>query len=155
MRKYETLVLLNPEMPAETSQALIGSLTGIVERENGQILTVDDWGMKDLAYPVRKRMRGHYVRLEFIAQGNTVAELERNIRINDGIYKFITVQLDEDYVAVVAEPATAEAAAAPAPVEPAAAEPAAAEPVAAEPVVAEPAPAEPAVAEPAAEGGES
>jgi len=137
MRKYETLVLLNPELPAESSQALIGGFTGIVERENGQILTVDDWGMKDLAYPVRKHMRGHYVRLEFVAQGNTVAELERIIRISEGVYKFITVQLDDDY-----QPA-------------AAVEPAAAEPAAAKPVAAKPAAAEPAAAEPAAEGGES
>ncbi|MBF0480827.1 MAG: 30S ribosomal protein S6 [Desulfovibrionaceae bacterium] len=105
MRKYETLVLLNPEMPAEASQTLIGGFTGIVERENGQILAVDDWGMKDLAYPVRKHLRGHYVRLEYSAAGNTVAELERIIRISDGVYKFITVQLDDDYAPAAAEPA--------------------------------------------------
>jgi small subunit ribosomal protein S6 len=140
MRKYETLVLLNPEMPAESSQALIGGFTGVVERENGQILVVDDWGMKDLAYPVRKHMRGHYVRLEYAAQGNTVAELERNIRISDAVYKFITVQLDDAFEQGAAEPAAAE---------PVAAKPAVAEPAA------EPAAAEPAAAEPAAEGGES
>jgi small subunit ribosomal protein S6 len=136
MRKYETLVLLNPELPAESSQALIGGFTGIVERENGQILAVDDWGMKDLAYPVRKHMRGHYVRLEFIAQGDAVAELERNIRISDAVYKFITVQLDDNY-------------------EQAAAEPVVAAPAVAEPVAAAPAVDEPVAAEAAAEGGES
>ena len=51
------------------------------------------WGMRDLAYPVRKQMRGYFVRLEYVAPGDTVAELERVIRISDGVFKFITVKL--------------------------------------------------------------
>ena len=53
----------------------------------------DHWGMRDLAYPVRKQMRGYFVRLEYVAPGDTVAELERVIRISDGVFKFITVKL--------------------------------------------------------------
>jgi len=57
------------------------------------MLDVDDWGMRDLAYPVKKQFRGHYVRLEFVGPGEMVTELERNIRIADGIFKFLTVKL--------------------------------------------------------------
>ena len=95
MRKYETLLLLSPELSSEEREGLLGNLTGVVEREQGNILEVDVWGMKDLAYPVRKMDRGFYVRLVYDAPGPLVAELERNIRISDGIFKFITVQLDE------------------------------------------------------------
>ena len=49
--------------------------------------------MRDLAYPVRKQMRGYYVRLEYLAPAAAVAELERNIRISDGVFKFLTVKL--------------------------------------------------------------
>ena len=49
--------------------------------------------MRDLAYPVRKQMRGYFVRLEYVAPGDTVAELERIIRISDGAFKFLTVKL--------------------------------------------------------------
>ena len=93
MRKFETLLLLSPELSAETREGILTALTGVVERENGVMEEVDHWGMRDLAYPVRKQMRGYFVRLEYVAPGDTVAELERIIRISDGVFKFLTVKL--------------------------------------------------------------
>lgn len=93
MRKFETLLLLSPELAADAREALLASLTAVVEREKGTILAADHWGMRDLAYPVQKQMRGYYVRLEYAAPPALVAELERNIRIADGIFKFTTVRL--------------------------------------------------------------
>ena len=102
MRKFETLLLLSPELSAETREGLLTSFTGVVEREQGKMVNVDHWGMRDLAYPVRKHMRGYYVRLEYVAPGACVAELERNIRIADGIYKFVTVKLADEVAEEVA-----------------------------------------------------
>ena len=102
MRKFETLLLLSPELSAENCEGVISSLTAIVEREKGSMLTVDNWGMRDLAYPVRKLMRGFYVRLEYQAPPELVAELERNIRIIDGIFKFVTVRLADEVAGEVA-----------------------------------------------------
>ena len=96
MRKFETLLLISPELVADARDELLASLAGVIEREQGQIVTTDHWGMRDLAYPVKKQMRGYYVRLEYVAPGETVAELERNIRISDGVFKFITVKLEEE-----------------------------------------------------------
>ncbi len=93
MRKFETLVLLSPELSAETREGIINGLVAIVEREQGKMIEVDNWGMRDLAYPVRKQMRGNYVRLVYGAPSALIAELERNIRITDGIFKFVTVKL--------------------------------------------------------------
>lgn len=93
MRKFETLLLLSPELAADAREALLTTLSGVVEREQGSMITADHWGMRDLAYPVRKQMRGYYVRLEYTAPGATVAELERIIRISDDIFKFVTVKL--------------------------------------------------------------
>lgn len=98
MRKFETLLLLSPELSADTREALLGSFTAVVEREQGQMVEVDHWGMRDLAYPVRKQMRGYYVRLVYVAPGACVAELERIIRIADGVFKFVTVKLEDDVV---------------------------------------------------------
>jgi small subunit ribosomal protein S6 len=95
MNRYETLILLSPELEAESRQEVLDALTGVVTRENGKVLEVDEWGMRDLAYPVRKQVRGYYVRLEYAAPGQVVSELERNIRITDGIFKFLTVKLGE------------------------------------------------------------
>ena len=93
MRKYETLLLLSPELASDTRTALLESLKAVVEREGGKMMGEDHWGMRDLAYPVRKQMRGYYVRLEFAGPSPLVAELERNIRIADGIFKFVSVKL--------------------------------------------------------------
>ena len=93
MRKFETLLLLSPELASDARESLLSSLTGIIEREGGKMVTADHWGMRDLAYPVRKVMRGYYVRLEYIAPAQLVAELVRNIRNSDGIFKFVTVRL--------------------------------------------------------------
>ena len=97
MRKFETLLLLSPELSAETREGILTALTGVVERENGVMEEVDHWGMRDLAYPVRKQMRGYYVRLVYQAPAELVAELERNVRITDGIFKFVTVKLAEEW----------------------------------------------------------
>lgn len=96
MRKFETLLLLSPELSAESREGILAALTGIIEREGGKMVEVDQWGMRDLAYPVHKLMRGFYVRLVYEAPAALVAELERNIRITDGIFKFITVKLADE-----------------------------------------------------------
>jgi small subunit ribosomal protein S6 len=93
MRKFETLLLLSPELTVDQRDGVINALVAIIEREGGKMLATDPWGMRDLAYPVNKQMRGFFVRLEFAAPGSLIAELERNIRITDGIYKFTTVKL--------------------------------------------------------------
>jgi ribosomal protein S6 len=93
LNHYETLVLMSPELAEENRKEIIATLSGIIERDGGQVGLVDDWGIRTLAYPVRKLTRGHYVRLDYTAPGAAVAELERNIRITDGLFKFVTVRL--------------------------------------------------------------
>ena len=95
MRKYENLLLLSPELSVEERGSIVQNLSDIIVREGGQVLKVDEWGLRELAYPVRKVMRGFYVRLEFALPNLAVQELERNIRITEGIFKFVTVLLDE------------------------------------------------------------
>jgi len=107
LNHYETLVLMSPEMGEENRKELIATLSGIIERDGGQVGLVDDWGIRTLAYPVRKQTRGHYVRFDFTAPGSAVAEFERNIRITDGLFKFVTVRLDG--AAAEAAPSTEEA----------------------------------------------
>lgn len=93
MRKFETLLLLSPELSAEERQTVLDGFIAIIDREGGKMVEVDEWGMRELAYPINKKTRGFYVRFEYVAPGQLVAELERNIRIADGIYKFVTVRL--------------------------------------------------------------
>ena len=96
MRKYETLLLLSPELTVEGRDSVINAFIAVIEREGGKMLASDPWGMRDLAYPVNKQMRGFYVRFEYAGPSTLVAELERNIRITDGVYKFTTVKLADE-----------------------------------------------------------
>ncbi|MCA1946136.1 MAG: 30S ribosomal protein S6 [Desulfovibrio sp.] len=110
MRKYENLLLFSPELGMDELTPIVENLKGVLERQGGTLIAIDDWGMKELAYPVRKFFRGHYVRLEFNAPAAAIAELERIIRITDGIMKFVTVKLDEhEEAAPVAAAASEEA----------------------------------------------
>ena len=95
MRKFETLLLLSPELTSDVREGLLSNLTAVIEREGGKLVVADHWGMRDLAYPVHKVMRGYYVRLEYMGPSPLVAELERNIRNSDGIFKFMTVKLSD------------------------------------------------------------
>lgn len=96
MRKFETMLLLSPELSGEARETVLATMTGIIEREGGQLVVADHWGMKDLAYPIKKQTRGYYVRLEYMAPPALIAELERNIRITEGIHRFVTVRLEEE-----------------------------------------------------------
>ncbi|BAV92565.1 30S ribosomal protein S6 [Candidatus Desulfovibrio trichonymphae] len=102
MRKFETLLLLSPELSTEQRETLLNTLVAVIEREGGVMAEVDDWGMRDLAYPVHKQMRGCYTRLEYHAPAELIVELERNIRISNGIFKFVTVKLADNAVGEVA-----------------------------------------------------
>lgn len=102
MRKFETLLLLSPELSTDARNELLESFKAVIEREGGKVLVEDQWGMRDLAYPVQKQMRGFFMRYEYAAPGALVAELERNIRIAEGVFKFITVKLADEVEEVAA-----------------------------------------------------
>lgn len=92
MASYETLLLLSPELGEENRKEIVEKVTGVIASQGGELTETDEWGMRSLAYPVRKQTRGYYVRLVFDAPGALIAEMERIIRITDGIFKFITVK---------------------------------------------------------------
>ena len=94
MRKFETMLLVSPELSGEAREGALAVLTGVVEREGGKMLETDHWGMRDLAYPIKKHTRGYYVRLVYLGPPALVAELERNIRINENFYRFVSVKLE-------------------------------------------------------------
>lgn len=95
LRKYETLLLLSPELSSEEKQGIIEKVSEIIKRDGGEVALVDDWGMRELAYPVKKQTRGYYVRLEYGLPPQFVAELERNLRLREDVFRFVTVKLED------------------------------------------------------------
>ncbi|OEU79698.1 MAG: 30S ribosomal protein S6 [Desulfobacterales bacterium C00003060] len=105
MRRYETLYILHPELSEEQRQPLFDKLTGLMSADHGMLVKLDEWGNRKLAYEIKKQTRGYYVLMEFCGDGPLVKEIERNMRLDDRILKYLTVLTDK---AVDAEAAKAE-----------------------------------------------
>ena len=95
MRIYEELFIVRPDLPEEETDQLIERLTTLIAGQGGNVDKVDKWGVRKLAYRVQKRTEGFYVLLQFTAKPETVKELERQLRVQDQVMKFITVRIDE------------------------------------------------------------
>jgi len=92
MNHYETLFVVKPTLTEEEIKSQIDKVKAVLEKEGAELVATDDMGMRKLAYPVQKHNRGYYTVLLFKAKGDTIAELERNLRINEEIIKFLTVK---------------------------------------------------------------
>ena len=95
MRKYETIFILDPDLEEEQAQSLIEKVKGIITQGNGEILKVEDWGKRKLAYEVKKKPKGHYILIHFLGSPALLSELERNFRVMDAVIKFQSVRLEE------------------------------------------------------------
>jgi len=92
MNNYETLFVIKPTLTDEETEAQIAKVTEILEREGAKILATNKMGMRKLAYPVAKNERGFYTIIYFNAEGSVIAELERNLKFNEEIIKYLTVK---------------------------------------------------------------
>ena len=91
MRRYETLIVLHPELPEAQVRETIDRARRLIEQAGGHVHAMQEWGMRELAYPIRKLNRGCYVLAEYDATADIVRELERTLKIADEILRFISV----------------------------------------------------------------
>lgn len=96
MRRYETIFISDPDLSAEDRDALFARLKDMLPQHGGFLIVLDEWGIQKLAYEIRKKPRGHYVRMEYCGTGALVAELERSCRIDDRVLKYLTVLLEKE-----------------------------------------------------------
>ena len=89
-KRYETAILFDPELPEDARKEFLVKLTGIVAGFNGEVLKIDDWGNRKLAYPIRKKTNAFYTFLLYTGERGVVEELERNIKISEGILRHLT-----------------------------------------------------------------
>ena len=95
-RTYEILFIADPNLGEPEVDALTTLVQGYAEKEGGRISKVEKWGKKRLAYIVHKHREGSYVLLTVEGNPALVKEVERRIRVTDGVIKFITVRVDEE-----------------------------------------------------------
>jgi len=95
-REYETIYVLKPDVTRETQEKIATRLEEVVGRENGKLTQVDNWGRRQLAYPVAKHRRGVYVYVKYVGGGPLVSELERTLRLLEEVLKYQTVLVRKD-----------------------------------------------------------
>ena len=95
-KEYETIYVLRPDIDADTADKVQTRVSEVVAREQGQLLKVEAWGRRKLAYPVAKHRKGVYVFLRYVGKGGLVSELERNLKLQDSVLKYQTVLTREN-----------------------------------------------------------
>ena len=118
-KRYETAILFEPELPEDPRKEFLGKLAGVVAAYKGEVLKTDDWGNRKLAYPIKKKSNAFYTFLVYTGSRGVVEEVERNIKIFDGVLRFLTTIHTAPLAPKAATPAPAEGEAPSAPAAPA------------------------------------
>lgn len=108
MRTYESLYIVHPDVVGDDLTAMVDKFQEVLTAQQAEILKLDNWGVRKLAYPIAKQGRGCYVQVVFNAEPQVIAEYERRLRLDEKILRFLTVLFDGDIEAVSQEEAAVE-----------------------------------------------
>lgn len=95
MRHYETIYVVNPNLSDEEYRTVVDRFSGVVEQNRGEIIRVQEWGKKPLAYDLKKSDKGSYVFFEHCSEPATLREFERSLKLDDRVLKYQTVKLSD------------------------------------------------------------
>jgi small subunit ribosomal protein S6 len=104
IRKYETVILFDTEVSEDTRKEFLAKLSAIIVAYKGEVLKQDDWGTRRLAYTINKKVSAFYTFLFYTGDRGVVEEVERNIKIIDGVLRHMTTLCTAE---VKAKPAAA------------------------------------------------
>lgn len=110
MRRYETIIIFDPDIPADQRTPVLDRINELMGQFKGFLIEAEEWGSRKLAYLIKKKDRGFYQRLDFCGPNEFVNEMERFFRIDDRVIKYMTVLLEQepDIDGIKAEMAAAE-----------------------------------------------
>lgn len=92
---YETVFIARQDLGDAQVKAITESCENIIKEGQGKILKTEEWGLRNLAYKINKNKKGHYVLIEMDTPAPAMLEMERNLRLNEEILRYMTVRLDE------------------------------------------------------------
>jgi small subunit ribosomal protein S6 len=96
MRRYETIFILDPDLAEDQRKLVLDRVTDLITQYKGFLVEFEEWGSRKLAYEIKKKVRGFYIRLDYCGAGDLVDEMERAFRIDDRVLKYMTILLEED-----------------------------------------------------------
>lgn len=95
MTNYESVIIARQDLGASQVQDIVNNLGDVIKAQGGEVVRVDNWGLKNLAYRIKKNRKGYYVLLNIEAPAKAVAEYERVMRVNEDIIRYMTVKVEE------------------------------------------------------------
>ena len=94
MTNYESVLIARQDLGASQVKDIVDNLSNVIKNQGGEVVRVDNWGLKNLAYRIKKNRKGHYVLLNISAPASAISEFERVMRINEDIIRYMTVKVD-------------------------------------------------------------
>ncbi|NCC21238.1 MAG: 30S ribosomal protein S6 [Alphaproteobacteria bacterium] len=95
MPYYETVFIARQELSTQQVEELKEKCTQVITDRGGRVIKTEDWGLRSLAFRIKKNRKGHYVLIESDAPAEAVHELERQMRLNEDVLRFMTIKLKE------------------------------------------------------------
>ena len=95
MPLYEHVFIARQDISGPQVDQLVEAFTGVVENGGGKVVGTESWGLRNLAYRIKKNRKGHYVMMNLDAPSEVVTELERQQRIHDDILRYLTLRIEE------------------------------------------------------------
>jgi len=96
MRRYESVVILDPDMLDDDIHSFTERFSTLIKSKGGEVIKIEDWGSKKLAYLVNKKDKGRYILFDFVGLPELINEMERLFKISEEVMKFLSVKLEED-----------------------------------------------------------
>jgi small subunit ribosomal protein S6 len=91
---YELTYIVNAVLSEEQIKDLVQRVTLYISEGGGEVIEVDEWGSRRLAYPLQKKRNGYYVNMYFRATGSFISRMERTLEIDDNILRYLTLRMD-------------------------------------------------------------
>lgn len=95
LREYEFTYISRADLSETDKNQLMEKYENLLIKDGGEVLKKDDWGVRKLAFPMKKQFRGHYHHYDYIGKSENLAEVERLMRIDDNVLRFMSVKLGE------------------------------------------------------------
>ena len=95
MTKYESMLIARQDLGQSQVNDIVATLSEAIKKEGGEVVNIDNWGLKSLAYRIKKNRKGYYVVLNISAPAKAIFEYERLARLNEDIIRFMTIKVDE------------------------------------------------------------
>ncbi len=96
LNEYETTYVARPDLTDDQMNKITEKIEGVVKAAGGTMLVTEDWGKRKLAYLINRHQKGHYIYLNYCGPSPIINEVERNLRLEDNLLRFLTVKIEDD-----------------------------------------------------------